>query len=475
MADDRLTSSLQVSVLAALCFDQGHGAAIATQVRAEHFDQAWRDFAARVLRYRKEYGKPPGHDTSDIAEQVAVGGKSRSLLRDHLLPELFAESESLNAAYAAKRVTDFVRRQVLKAALVEAGDKFATPDQENLIGDVEAILRRSLAIKHSTYKAGTFLNDPNAFRYIDTRDDVIPLGIPELDRLGIGLIAKQVILYIGPKGSGKTWFCIHCGKQALLQGLKVVHYSHEMGEEEVIPRYYQAIFAASRTSEPYPKSVLEFDELGRLSGFKTRWKVKPRLAFSDPGTRKLLRNKMKTFGTRFGGLVVKEFPTGLATVSDITNHLDYLQEVEGFVPNIMIVDYPKLLKADRNNIRVDIGRNVEELRGICVQRNLAGVFPHQGTRQTIGAKRVKSSQAGEDISVVQTADTVLAFSRTEEEERRNLGRLSVEHVRKARGGEVILLSQSYDTGQYVLSSASMQKAYWERMREVTGDDEVDDE
>jgi hypothetical protein len=404
---------------------------------------------------------------------VAAGSKTRDLLKKQLLPELFAESESLNAAYAATRVNDFVRRQTLKAAVVEASDKFAAQDNENLAGEVEAVFRKALSVKQSTYKAGTFLNDPSAFRYVDERQDIIPLGIPVLDRLGIGLIAKQVILYIGPKGSGKTWFCIHCGKQALLQGLKVVHYSHEMGEEEVIPRYYQSLFAAARTSELYPKSLLEFDEIGRLSGFRTRL-VKPKLSFSDPGARKLLRAKMKSFGSRFGNLIVKEFPTGLATVADITNHLDYLEEVEGFVPNVMIVDYPKLLKTDRNNIRVDIGRNVEELRGVCVIRNLAGVFPHQGTRETIGAKKVKSSQAGEDISVVQTADTILAFSKTKEEERRNLGRLSVEHARRARGGEVVLLSQSYDTGQYVLNSASMQKAYWERMREVTGEEDIED-
>ena len=474
MADERLTSSLQITVLAALCFDKGHGAAIAAQVRPEHFDQAWREFAARVLKYRKQYGKPPENDAEDLADQVAAGSKTRDLLRKHLVPELFAERESLNAAYAASRVNDFIRRQTLKAAVVEASDKYAGgQDHESLVGDIETIFRKALLVKQSAFKAGTFLNDPNALRHMDAREDVIPLGIPMLDKMGIGLIPKQVILYIGPKGSGKTWFCIHCGKQSLLQGLRVVHYTLEMGEEEVIPRYYQAIFAASRTNEKYPRSLLEFDDMHRLSGFQTKM-ITPKLAFSDPGTKKVLRAKMKSFGTRFSGLVVKEFPTGLATIGDITSHLDYLEEVENFVPNIMIVDYPKLLKADRNNLRVDIGRNVEELRGLCVQRNLSGVFPHQGTRQTIGAKRVKSSQAGEDISVVQTADTILAFSRTQEEERRNLGRLSVEHARRARGGEVVLLSQSYDTGQYVLNSAPMQKAYWERMREVTGDDDLEE-
>ena len=99
------------------------------------------------------------------------------------------------------------------------------------------------------------------------------------------------------------------------------------------------------------------------------------------------------------------------------------------------------------------------------------VAPHQGTRGTIGAKRVRSREAGEDISVVQTADTVLAYSRTEAEERLGLGRLSVEHTRDARGGSMILLSQALDIGQYVLNSAVMQPAYWDRLKEVGGGDD----
>jgi replicative DNA helicase len=472
MADDKLTSSLQLSVLAALCFDQGHGAAIAAQVRAEHFDGVWRDFAARVLNYRKRYGKPPGDNYVDDLAAQATLGRDGTLLKKQLLPKLFAEAAGLNAEYAASRATQFIRKQTIKGALFEAGDRFAQ-DNEDLVGDVEAILRKALQTKQQAYDAGTFLNDPAGLRFTSERDDIIPIGIPELDRMRIGLVPKQLLLYLGPKGSGKTWFCVHCGKQALLQRMKVVHYSLEMDETEVIQRYYQSLFGAAQTPEKYNQTMLEFDDIGRLSGFKTK-KVKPRLDFTEPMARKTLLKKMGAFGARFGGLLVKSFPTASLTISQMTSHLDYLEDVEGFVPNLLIVDYPKLMHMNRDNLRVELGRNMEELRGVGVKRNMAVVAPHQGSRKTIGAKRTKSKDAGEDISVVQTADTVLAFSRTEAEERLGLGRLSVEHARSARGGETVLLSQSYDTGQYVLNSALMQQAYWDRMRAVAGPDDDND-
>jgi hypothetical protein len=465
--EEKLPDSIQLAVLAALCFDTGHGAAVAAQVRPEHFDSLWRDFAARVLQYRKKHGKPPGKTySSDLAAQATLG-RDPALFKKRLLPELFAAAEGLNAEYVVGRVQNFVRRQVLKGALLEAGARFAQ-DNDALVSDVEAIIYKALKFRQNAYDAGTFLNDPAALRFVDAREDFISLGIDALDHMRIGLVPKQLLLYIGPKGSGKSWFCVHCGKQALMQRQRVVHYTLEMGEEEVIPRYYQALFNVGQDSAKFNRSRLDFDDLDRLSGFHTE-QVKARLDFGQADVRKILRKKMGAFGARFGTLIVKAFPTGFLTMAQLVGHLDYLEEVERFVPNVMIVDYPKLMHSSRENLRIDLGRNMEELRGIAVQRNLALVCPHQGTRATMGAKRTRSSDAGEDISVVQTADTVLAFSRTELEERLGLGRLSIEHARKSRAGLMLLLSQSYETGQYVLESAVMQKAYWERLRAAGGD------
>lgn len=473
MADEeQLSAALQVLVLAALCFDKGHGAAIAAQVRSEHFDGVWRDFVARVLAYRKRHGKPPGKgQIKDIADQVAFG-KNNSLLKNRLLPDLIAESEGLNAEYIATRVSDFVRRQTLKRAIVEASDRYAQ-DDDKLVPDVERIMHRALRARQQTMSAGIFLDDLDAIQFVNQHEDVISLGIPELDALQIGLIPKQLLLFLGPKGSGKTWFCCHCGVKALLQRQKVVHYSLEMHEAEVIPRYYQNLFGVAMTPDRYVRTAFELDELNRVVDIKTR-SVKPKLDFRQDNIKKILKSKIKAFGSRFGGLVVKSFPTSSLTISQLAGHLDYLEEVEHFIPNVVIIDYPKLMYADRKQLRIDIGQNIEELRGLASARNFAIVAPHQGTRATIGAKRVRSSQAGEDISVVQTADTVIAISRTESEERLGLARLSIEHSRRSRSKQEILITQAYDIGQFVTSSTLMQNNYWEVLRKY-GDDDGDGE
>src|SRR6185369_12431638 len=247
-----------------------------------------------------------------------------------------------------------------------------------------------------------------------------PLGIPEFDRAGVGLVAKELLLYIGPKGSGKTWFAVHCGKQGLIHHQKVLHISLEVREEEVAARYCQALFGGARRPNRYDVTELEFDELARLAGFNTNKQVRPRIDFSAPEARKVLRSKMKSWGIRLGRIVIKEFPTSGLTVSTLTNYLDYLELAHNFVPTIFILDYPDLMDIKLADYRLGVRRVYEQIRGLCVKRNMAGVTPTQGNRSSIDAKRVSASMVAEDKSKLDTSDTVITYSQTKAELRLGL-------------------------------------------------------
>lgn len=471
MAEDRLDEQLQRSVLAVLCFDDTHGAAVATQVIPTHFDTVYQQFAARVLSYRKRYGGPPGQQHIDDLAARSAPGRDKDAVLVQLLPELKAIGTDINAEYVSSRTHTFVRQQTLKAALFEAGDRWDSAD-DRLVPDVEAILSRALKHKSSALSVGLRLGDPRALSFVEKPQEFVSLGMPVLDAAGIGLVPKELLLLIAPKASGKTWFCVYCGKMSLLQRKKVLHVTLEYSEEKTIRRYHQALFAVARSRDKFYRSELELDDRGEVTGF-TRKKVGPQNAFTDLGIRKILLNKMRRYGTRLdNNLIVKEFATSTLTMDQLVGYLDYLEGAEDFVPDVLIVDYPKLMKlnARGDDLRIKLGQAVEELRGLAVLRNVAVVAPHQGTRSSIGARQVRSNMAGEDISVVQTADTVLALSRTRIEEEYGLARLSVEHVRDSAGGMMLLLSQSYPTGQFVVSSAPIANEYWTRLRELVGDD-----
>ncbi len=469
---EKLTESLQESLLAVLAFDDKHGALVAAQVVPENFDGLYHEIATAVLAYRKRYSKPPGRvhleDLFSRAKLNPSDRKTHALRRT--LVNLAAQAEAINAEYVVTRTQDFIRAQKLKTALLEANERYLQGG-DDFVSEVETILHGALRYRQTTLDAGTFLNEIEKSALFQQRSEsTYALNIPELDKLGIGPTAKQLLLYIAPKNTGKSWWCVHVGRQALLQKARVLHITLEMSEAEVQNRYYQNFFGLATRPDQFTKSILEFDELDRLTGFKSR-KNKPRLDFTDPSIKKILRGNVQQWNARFKRLVIKEFPSGTLTMSQLRGYLDYLELVQKFIPNVLIVDYPDLFAVRHADYRLALGQIFVELRGLASERNLALVVPTQTGRASIGAKRVNSSNVTEDISKVFTADIVLAYSQTEAEERLGLARLSVEHARNAPKGAIILLSQAYSIGQFVLQSSRMpNNVYWEKLKDVTGED-----
>jgi hypothetical protein len=475
MPVDDLPPSLQESILAALLFDERSGAAIAAQVRPAIFDEGYREIAEKALDYRRRYRKAPGRaHLDDLFGKLLQPGRAPRLRRIVFdLAELAADGQ-FNAEYIQTQTEEMVRQQHFKAALVEANSRFEQGG-EGLANDIEAVFSAAVRHRTQTLEAGTFLNDTKrSLKFFDRQDSGLTLGIKPLDDMGIAIAPKEQLLYIGPKGSGKTWFCTHVGVQAILQGERVLHVSLEMDEPYITARYYQRLFAAAHRPDKFNRTVLSFDKLGRVSGFKTRM-IAPRWDFSNPGAKRELLRRLKPWGARLGNLVVKYFPSGSLTMSALEGYIDYLELEQKFVPTVLIVDYPDLMQIDAKNLRISMGRVFVDLRGIAGKRNLKLITPTQSGRDTIGGKNTRSKDVTEDISKVFTADQTLTFQRTAEEKLLGTGRLSLEHARMTGDGAEILITQSYSTGQYVLQSAFMQKAYWDKLQEVSGERSSDDD
>lgn len=473
MAADALPTSLQESVLTTLVFDVKHGSIVAAQIEPEVFDDPYREIARRVLDYRTRFGKPPGQAHLDDLFGEALGDPTnrRSGQMRRVLLGLAAQAEGLNAEYVAGRVGEFAREQRIKQAILRAGERYQQGG-EGKIEEITDILRRALdGSLEQGFDPGYFLNDvKRTLAFLDIPNDSIPLGIAELDKQRIGPTAKEMLLYIAPKGTGKTMFAVHCGTQGLLHRQRVVHITNETSAERVVGRYYQRFFGLSRRQLSVPQMRIKLDALGRYESLEGE-KVKLPWALSDPKAKGKLRAKIKEWGARLGNLVVRDFPTGGLNVNGLNRYLDYLEKVQRFIPTMLIIDSPDLMEIKGSDFRIGTRRTFEQVRGIFVERCVAGICTTQGNRDSIGAKRVRSTDVAEDISKVQTADNVFTFSRTDAEKVRGLGRLTVEHARNEEGGLTVLLTQNYALGQYVVDSVYMDNRYWAELKKMNGEDE----
>lgn len=466
---DYLPPSLQESILAILIFEEKAGSIIAAQVSPKYFDESYREIAERVLDYRRKYSRGPGLVHLDDLFDKRLGDNNRPTKTRRILTQLAALSTELNVDYIVSQTQTFIREQQIKAALVAANARWEQGG-EKVAPDIEGILHNALRFRTQTLDAGTFFNDLHkSLRFLDrSADDGVPFGIDELDRAKLALRSKEMTLYIAPKGTGKTWAAVHVGKQAFKARKRIVHITCEVSEEIVLQRYCQSFFAAATRSGSFVRTTLDFDDdnddgFKKLLGFRTN-KVFPNWDFTSPEARKELRSRMTAWGIRLHRLVIKEFPSGTLTLPHLEAYLDFLMQEHKFQPDVLIVDYPDLMAQDSKNYRISLGRTFVDLRGILVDRNMAGFCPTQGNRSSLRAEKVRSSMVAEDISKINTADIVMTYSRTEAEEERHLGRLHVAHARTTGDGMTVILTQSYATGQYVIASAPLQSIYWEILK-----------
>jgi hypothetical protein len=473
--DERLSGPLQESLLTLLLFNQEHGALAAALVSPDHFDNYYRDIASRALEYRRKYRKPPGEAHVDDLFDHVISDPKNKLARTYrqILSGVLDQSRGLNAEYVATRVSEFIRKQTLKAAVVNAGQRYASGG-EGLVEDVENILYDALKFRTEGFEAGTRLGDKANLRVFNRLGEAdFPTGIRELDRTQFGLTRKAAMVYIGLKGSGKTWYLIHLAKQAVLQGAKVLHITLEMPVEQLVGRYYQSMFGIAKRDEEYEDTTFEMDELGRLAGFRQKTRH-PKLHLDDSTIGAYLAKKQSQWGTRFNRLLLKAFPSGRLTIAKLLAYLDGLELSEQFVPDVLLLDYPDLMAIERNDPRMSMSRNMVDLRGILMDRNMAGCFPKQSNRGGAEAKRgVSDFNVAEDWSSLHTADMNLIYNQSAGERRLNLARLYVDKNRSDRDHFTVLISQNYAMGQFVRSSVYLpdQRRYWDLLKAEEGEKE----
>jgi replicative DNA helicase len=368
-----------------------------------------------------------------------------------------------------------MRSQRLKVAVIEAGERYQQGGND-LAQDVEQILHKALRLKQDPMDSGTFLSDKKRILgYLNNPVHAIALGIPELDRRGIGPTPGEMLAFMAPKGRGKTWFCIHAGVMALLQGLKVAHITLEMGDPRIMPRYLQRLFAVAKRNEEFEITTFVQDKKHVITDFNRETR-KPELYFSDPRISRKLGLKMDEWGDRFGRLVVKTFPSGMLTMGQLEAYLDGLEASHKFVPDMLIIDYPDLMQIDdRQDHRIALGRLYVDLRGVMGARNLAGIVPIQTNRKGESARLVTAELTGEDYSKTQTSDIVLTYNQTPMEKDLSLARLFVDKGRNDEDKFSVLIAQNYVTGQFVTQSAFMpHQHYWKLVKSAAGVEETED-
>lgn len=480
MADKlEISAPMQESLLTLLCMDNNHAAIIRNSLPAASFEGIYGDIARAVYPYVDKHKKAPRNHLDEVLDNMLRKKDSRTNRVKKTMKTIKKLHKSkLNTEYLMSRLDQRLRHHNIKKATRDLMGIFnAGLEDDSAIDQMEDILTKAIRNRVETFSPGLRLGDKEKAKKALTKDeteDSFPTGIKELDEHHLGPKRKQLHILTGTKKIGKTRWLVQCGEKAALVDARVLHISLEMDEERMLKRYYQSFFGIAKVRKEVRRKKFKKDEDGKLISIRER-ESKVRMTLEDKHLWRDLKSRLNRWDKQLNNIIIKSFPTRQLSFRDLVAYLDRLEIQENFVPDVLIIDYPKLMKINIDNMRLSLGALLEDLRGLGVERNMAIVTVAQAHRTSKDkAGTIDGSNIGEDFSQTQTLDTGLVFRQTKMEAELGLARILVDDARDAPSGWEVLIATNYDQGQFSVDSVRMEQDYNDLIAARAGVDTDDD-
>lgn len=450
---EKLKGATQENVLTLLCYDDKSARLLINAITPSLFQsKIYREIAERAFDFVMIHKvAPKDHIVDEFTEELE--GDKKDLYSD-IFTSMNELSKNINSEYVMRKLKTFISEQNLKGAIFDAVELVENGKTE----DARALLSSNLDPDFSMFDPGVFLNkglgllQTNASAAIQAGYHV---GIDPLDDRGFHLQSKQMLLMMASSGKGKTWWLVHLGKMALLQGAKILHITLEVSDRVLMTRYMQTLFSISKRHGRvlYPNIMTKQKGKGLMLDFEEV----NRPALEDENVYSIVRDQLKRLAGKGNNLLIKEFPMRQLTVPLLKAYMETLDSQYSFLPDVVIIDYPDLFDIDPRYKREQTGKVYEELRGMCTDGNFALAAVTQANRAATKARIITRDNVAEDLSKVNTSDLFITYNQTEFEKDLSLARLWVDKARNDVDGYLTLIAQSYHIGQFCMGSTLMSR------------------
>ena len=420
----KFNSQFQEKILALLVRDHSFLLCYREVVKPYFFENPVHvDIARIITNYYDRYQGIATFETTltlidDYLEQRGKRSKDPEDLRrlyyktlDNIYGMDFTDTE-----YVKDRAVQFAKHQAIKDAILKSVDLLG----EDKFEEILEVVHKAQQVGENADNLGLIYFENIAERLnssqIELAEGILGTGSRDLDdAIGGGLGSKELGFIIAPPNVGKTLRLINIGTAGLWQRKTVIHYTLEMSETRVASRYDACLSG---------RPISELSEV--------------------PGK---LEEQLKKIEKQSGGkLVIKEFPTGTASINDIKSHLTMLKNIKGLTPGLVIVDYADLMRptSTYNEKRHELSNINVGIRSLAKEMKIPLWTASQTNRGSLDKKIITIADFAEDFSKAAVADIVVALCQTQEEYDEGLLREFVAKSRNSKKFQVLNKKVDYD-------------------------------
>ena len=394
----------QEKIFQALLTDTNWAAQMIEVMTQEYFEIKYLSYlSGKYFSYFEKYKSFPSLSLliTIIRDDLREGNDV--ILRDQIIEFLHrmkTNPDTGDLQFVKDKSLDFCKKQALKDALEKSVELISAEKYESVV----SLMKDAISKGEPATIGHNFFEDYDS-RFAKINRVTCPLGLSQLDKKDVlngGLGRGEIGVITAPTGVGKSHFLVHAGCEALKVGKNVVHYTFELSERAVGLRYDS-----------------------NLCGIPS----------SDIVDRKEDVIKHYEENENLGRLIIKEYPTGSATVMTLRNHIEKLL-LKSFVPSLIIIDYADIMRSSRrfDSLRHELKLIYEELRNLAMDLNVPIWTASQANRDASDKPVVGLENMSEAYGKAMVADIVLSLSRKPMEKASGCGRLFVAKNRAGRDG-----------------------------------------
>lgn len=376
-------------------------------------NQAHKWIIKEILNYYEKYHTTPSMDVLKT-EMKKISNDVLKLSIKEQLREAYQASEE-DTEYVQEEFSTFCKNQQLKKALLSSVDLLKAGDYDSIKLMIENAMKAG-----QDKNIGHEYNKDVESRYREDNRHTVATPWPEIsEMLQGGLGNGDFGLIFGNPGGGKSWSLVALGGYAVQMGHNVVHYTLELSEDYV-GRRYDAFF----TNIPVNRIMENRDKVEE---------VVPKLE---------------------GELIIKEFPTGKATINTIESHIKKIISL-GIQPDLIIIDYVDLLSSKRKSTdrKFEIDDIYTSTKGLARELGLPIWSVSQVNRAGSKDDIIEGDKAAGSYDKMMIVDFALSLSRKKEDKVNNTGRFHVMKNRYGMDGMTFHINADTATGHFEITEA----------------------
>tara|TARA_Y100000385_G_scaffold68757_1_gene68781 strand:- start:441 stop:1814 length:1374 start_codon:yes stop_codon:yes gene_type:complete len=403
----------QIKVLSSLLTHKEFLVNIHDIISDEYFENPAQKWAIReILKYYDKYHTTPSLDILKVELQKVDNEVLQISIKEQLKEAYVTSDEDLE--YVQEEFTNFCKNQQLKKALMSSVDLLKGGDFDG----IRFLIDNALKSGQDKNLGHEYIKDIES-RYRENSRETVPTPWEKInDLLQGGLGNGDFGLIFGNPGGGKSWSLVALGGHAVRLGYNVLHYTLELGEDYVGKRY-DAFF----TKIPVNKVDSHRDKIEEII---------PQLP---------------------GKLIIKEYPTGKATVSTIESHIAKATSM-GLKPDLVIIDYVDLLSSRRKNRerKDEIDDIYTSTKGLARQLDIPIWSVSQVNRAGAQDNVIQGDKAAGSYDKIMITDFCMSLSRKKEDKVNNTGRFHLMKNRYGMDGITFGIEADTSTGHFTVKS-----------------------